>query len=583
MNRLEFYIDGTQSKTKPINFEDLQVSINWETDRGIQVEFDKLIWRGEDAERIIAMRSDAFGSFVSRPLRIDVVDPDGSFSLPPLFIDLRKDLKIIGCDEVEHSVGFVGLKDWFKGEAGILQFARLEEEGKFSSSDFVQVPYNINYIPDAAQVIILSLALFNISIQIAQFIKDSGETAAESAVPTTLPAALLKIAIKIAYAVAVAIALKNLIQQISEQLYSRTRYHTAIKYKSLFEKGCAELGLQFQSTIFDDPTWANAALMPSKTERGKFNSAYRNGGSPRRNDTGLYFFGDFVETMKRKFNADYRISNGVLRFERWDYWQNSSNFVIPENFNDQQRRLNVLGDNADEFKGGYFITFALDQKDQNTLDNYDRTAYDVITKPINNPYGVEYLNTAGGEVVDLPIALGTRKDTLSNFEQLLFGLFSAVDGLTNTLTFGNGGSNFAQNILNRTGNLLLSDHFTDVPKCIIMQSGLLAANQRDLVNSVLLYDNFHFINSFVTTNGKHNQWEKFSMPLKICRTSIEDLINNNFAKTPDGKDAEVTNITWTMEEDKGTIEYRVNNLYTNNLEQKFITGDNTDLANNNEI
>ena len=47
---------------------------------------------------------------------------------------------------------------------------------------------------------------------------------------------------------------------------------------------------------------------------------------------------------------------------RWDYWQSSSTFVIPENFNNQSRRLNVKGDNADEFKGGYFITFALDQK-----------------------------------------------------------------------------------------------------------------------------------------------------------------------------------------------------------------------------
>jgi len=583
MNRLQFYIDGVQSKSKPVNFEDLEVSISWKDDRGLQVEFDKLIWRGEDAEKIIAMRSDSLGSFVSRPLQINVVDPDGQFNLPPLLIDLRKDLEIIGCNEVEHSVSFVGLKDWFKAEAGIVQFARLEEEGRFTSSDYVQVPYNINYIPDAVQVAVLSLALFNVSVQVAQFIKDSGETGVESSVPTTLPAALLKIVIKIAYAASIAIAIKNLIQQLGEQLYSRTRHHTAIKYKSLFEKGCAELGLTFQSTIFDNPTWANAALMPSKTERGKFNSGIRNGGSPKRNDVGLYFFGDFIETMKRKFNADYVINNGVLRFERWDYWQNSSTFVIPENFNNQSRRLNVKGDNADEFKGGYFITFSLDQKDQNTLDNYDRTAYDIITKPATNPYGVQYLNTAGSEVVDIPIALGTRKDTLSNFENILFGLFSAVDALTNTLTFGAAGSDFAQQILNRTGNLVLSDHFTDVPKCIIMNGSMLAPNQRDKVNSVLLYDDFHFINSFVVTNGKHNQWETFTMPLKICRNTVEELLINNFAKTPNGEDAEITNLVWTMEEDSGSIEYRVNTLYTTNLEQTFITGENTDLANNNDI
>ena len=566
-----------------MNFEDLEVSISWKDDRGLQVEFDKLIWRGEDAEKIIAMRSDSLGSFVSRPLQINVVDPDGQFNLPPLLIDLRKDLEIIGCNEVEHSVSFVGLKDWFKAEASILQFARLEEEGKFTASDFVQIPYNINYIPDAVQVAVLSLALFNVAVQVAQFIKDSGETAVETAVPTTTAAALLKIVIKIAYAASIAIAIKNLIQQLGEQLYSRTRHHTGIKYKSLFEKGCAELGLTFQSTIFDDPTWANAVLMPSKTERGKFNSGIRNGGSPKRNDVGLYFFGDFIETMKRKFNADYVINNGFLRFERWDYWQSSSTFVIPENFNNQSRRLNVKGDNADEFKGGYFITFALDQKDQNTLDNYDRTAYDIITKPATNPYGVQYLNTAGSEVVDLPIALGTRKDTLSNFENILFGLFSAVDALTNTLTFGAAGTDFAQQILNRTGNLVLSDHFTDVPKCIIMNGSMLAPNQRDKVNSVLLYDDFHFINSFVVTNGKHNQWETFTMPLKICRNTVEELLNNNFAKTPTGEDAEITNLVWTMEEDSGSIEYRVNTLYTTNLEQQFITGENTDLANNNDI
>jgi len=583
MNRLQFYIDGVQSKSKPVNFEDLEVSINWKEDRGLQVEFDKLIWRGEDAEKIIAFRSDSLGSFVSRPLQINVVDPDGSLNLPPLLIDLRKDLRIISCNEVEHAVSFVGLKDWFKGEAGVIQFARLEEEGKFSPSDFKQVPYNINYIPDALQVVFLSFSIYNVSVQVAQFIKDTGETAAESAVPTTTAVAILKIVIKLAYAASIAIALKNLIKQLGEQLYSRTRYHTGIKYRSLFEKGCAELGLTFESTIFDDPTWAEAVLLPSKTERGKFNSGIKNGGSPRRNDTGLYFFGDFVETMKRKFNADYVISNGVFRFERWDYWQASSTFVIPENFNDQSRRLNVKGDNADDFRGGYFITFALDQKDQNTLDNYDRTAYDIITKPATNPYGVQYLNVAGSEVVDLPIALGTRKDTLSLFENILFGLFSAVDSLTNTLTFGNGGTDFAQQILNRTGNLLLSDHFTDVPKCVIMSGDILSPNQRDKVNAVLLYDDFHFINSFVVTNGKHNQWETFSMPLKICRSTVSELLINNFAKTPAGDPAEITNLIWTMEEDSGSIEYRVNTLYTTNLEQTFLTGDNTDLADNNDI
>lgn len=588
MNRLKFEINGQPSKSKPENFDKIQVEVDWKGTKDIEVEVDKLVWRGEDAEQIIAMVTDQYSTFVNRPFQMSV---DG-YNLPPMMIDLRNGFKQIGCNEVEHTVQMVQKTDWLTARASSLSFKMLEEQGLFNSSHYHQQAYNINYIPDAIQVAMLSLSLFSTTKSTIEFVKETASSIIET-ITAAIPAvgagavitvgqiaqAIVMIIIRVAYFVLLVITLVKLFKALLEQLYSKTRYHTCIYEKALWEVACAKLGLTFVSDLYNDPIAANTVYMPSKTERGKFNKNIKNGGAPNRKDNGFYFFGEFIESMKRKYNGDFRIVNGQLRFERWDWWQNNSSYILPSNYTNQSRMLNEQTTNADEFKGGYFISFAVDQTDRNTLDQWTGTSYDIITNNANS-LGTEYDNSGGGLVIDILQARGIRKEDLTPFEKFLKSVLKVVDSAANLL---GGNSNLASLIEGRIGNLLLSDHFTELPKHLVVSGNSLVPNQTYYNTGQYLWDNYHYINSFVKINGKHNQWIKKSMELKFCKNDFVLLLNNNFAKTESGQDVEIERLVWTIEEDVATIDFRINERYNLNLVQTFINGSNTSLAGNPEI
>jgi len=577
MNRIKHIINGNQSESLPDNNDTLGVKVDFTNNEGVNVDFDSLRWLGTDAESIINFRNGSLGSFVGMPYNMQV----GSISFPDLFFDLRK-YKQIGCNEVEVGVKFKNQRDWLIREASSLQIARLEDEGLFVASDYVNIPYNRNYIPDELQSLMLALSTYMMAKELYTFIKETAQTINEATAgasglsPAVVGLSVLNIITRVAYFVAMVVAIVKLIQSIFDNLYSITRHHTGIKLSSIFRVGCTKLGLTFKSTIFNTSPWREMVLLPSETERGRYNVSSLNPAAPKRQDLGLYFFGEFIETMRSMFNADYRIRNGVMRFERWDWWGNNSTYVIPSNWTNQDRLLNEFTDNANEFVGGYTLSFAIDQKDQNTYDNYNGTVYDVITKAGSTLAGYE--NEGGAEWIDLPIARAKRKDTLTNFEKVLKVLFQLVDAVTNTLTLGNGTS-FASQMASRVGNMELSDHFTSIPKIVIMNSDFskLAPTQ---ITAKMLWDNFHYINSFYEINGKHNQWEIYTIPARFCEYDFNAIFDNNFATTEDGEKVKILSFDWVIEEDQATITYAVNKKYCNNLEQTYIEGENSNNSGN---
>lgn len=580
-----FFLNGQQSKVRPLNYRELQVTFDFVGEnRGISAEFDRLVFRdnGEsnEVEKILQWRqNNGFG--VGMPFKIKA----GNFDLPDLMLDFSDNFKKIGLNEVEVSVKAVNQKDWFKSVASSLQFKRLEEMGIISQSDATQVAYNINYIPDHIQTVILTLAIYNTSKALVEFVKETAETITEvntSLIPTigippqitagAIIQAIVKIAIRLAYFIALALTLKNLIKDLLENIYSKTRYHTGISVWKLFEKGCYFLGLTFESSI-NTGKWKDLVIISSKTERGKFNINQLNGITPKREDAGIYFFGEFVETMMRMFNADYKIINGVFRFERWDWWQNQAVVTLKSNYTNQSNLLNEYEDNADEFKAGYLISFATDTSDRNTLDHYEGTCLDVVTENSQNGgLGQKYNTLKGNEIIDLPLALGTRKDKLNAFEKILKALCTAVDKVCNA--FG-GNSSLAATITARMGNLQLSDHFNQVPKLLLVKSNHLLPNQRQHLNAKSLWNDFHYINSFVTLGGVTNQWLRVKIPQKIESSKAIQILNNNFCKLDTGEVVEVERMTWTFSEDYAEIFYRVNKKYNENLKQTLILSQNT--------
>jgi hypothetical protein len=574
MARAQYFLNNIPTLSYPEQWKTLSLSVNWNRTEPltVDIDIDNVTFYGEDAENIIAFFN-TYGFGVMMPFEIKI---DG-VTMPKLGLNARKNWRVRGCNEIEIGVEVLRSNNSFQAEASGLQLRRLESEGYITTADKVQVPYNLNYIPDGVVLVTLGISTFMMARELYYFIKEGALTAAFAALVITSPLAIINALLVIAYFVGVVIAITNLINQIFAEIYSVTRYHTGVRFKTLMERACNYLGVSFASTIFDDPKWANAVYIPTKTERGRMSPAIFQNGTPHSNDNGWYFFGQFLENAQTFFNAEYRISNGVLRFERWDWWQQTATLTLDDNWTNQDRLINEIGNNANEFVGGYTMSFQFDQKDQNTFDNFNGTVYDVITENVSS-IGSDYENDGGALMIEFPLARGTRKDSLTRFEDALLVLATFVDGLVTIFSVGNASTTFAQNIQNRIGNLQLSDHFIDVPKIVFCENdGRLSTIQP---TASLMWTEFHRINSFVKINNQHNQWKKYNIPQRFCNNNFVTLLENNFVSSNSGNIVKVDSVKWIVEEDAAELEIAENTIYNTNLKQTYLDGSNSNLAGN---
>jgi hypothetical protein len=285
------------------------------------------------------------------------------------------------------------------------------------------------------------------------------------------------------------------------------------------------------------------------------------------NSEPIYLFGDLIRISKEMFNADFRIVNGVFYFERKDNFVFPSSYVVPSFFNDQERILDRVKFNTDEIVSNYNIYWALDIQDQNTLDIVDGRVFQAVTSPniVNNQEFVIIKNLAE---IAIPFSLGREKRELTAVETIAKSLGQLVDNLTGI--FG-GGTNFASQIENRIGSLLLSSHFLTSGKVVKMSGSKLSNNQRQELDAKILWDKFHFINSFAEYQGHHNQFWRFEgqrVPMTI--QEFATLSENNVAVDDQGNEVEIEKIIYSPFKTTAVIDYRVKKKYTNNLKVEFL-------------
>ncbi len=586
-----FKLNGQMIRSLPDNYQNIKVVSRWDgSNQEQEVEIDSLVLKGSDVEPIFnQLVQGGLGAFVGIPIEMYVrdIDVNGNSSELRVYdgmIDLSKNPKLVGCDEVEVSLTKKESIDWLSERANSFSFKYLEQEKLLiGQSDMVSIPYVINYVPEAITLVTLAITTFVMVKELVQAIKDLITTISDTIAAATpsvgfgvviVLGAIIKLVLvilaQIAYIAAIIYAIVELVKLIIEQLIPKLRYHKGITLKTLAEKGAEFLGLTLKTTIFDNPIIANWVVMPSTTEQGSKQQINNLSGTPNEAD-GIYFFGDFLQVFMRMFNAEFRCRGGFLEIDRWDKFRTNSFYQIPAVYTDQERRLNAYSLNSNELKAEYLVAFTTDIQDENTLDNFGGVNYDVITEVANNPLGEQYALNKGLQEIRLPFALGNRKDELTGVEKFIKALAGIVDGLTGF--FGNG-TNYKGRIDNRIGSLLLSSHYTTAPKLLMMSAGKLKPNQRDYISAKFLYDYFHFINSFVPTadpttgNIHHNQhklYEEITVP--FCKQNFVDLQYNNNATDYMGKNCEITNLEWSPTQNLAVITYRKNEQYDFNLKQ----------------
>lgn len=570
---------------EPRNWQDLEITIDWlnKKDSGaINVSELAFVDKANEylQQRVLDGLNGGVGVFEGDEYKIKLGDPQNPTFTFLGYLDYTDGMTTIGGEEIVCSLKKKKGEDWLNDVADGFSFAYLFEKGTITNSDFVRVPYVINYIPDGMQLIVLSMSIYMMTKEIIENVEKLSETIADIINASTPVVGVsvgvgagvvtawdlgdfilvtLKALARLAYIIAMTIAIINLINQLFAQILPTRRHHLGMTFRKMMEKGCQHLGLNFHSDI-DELNWVH---IPRKSKKGGSSGET---GFPS-NSEPIYLFGDLIRTLKEMFNADFRIKDGTFYLQRIDNFQFPSSYALPKYFNNQDRLLQQYKLNTNEIISNYNIYWSLDIQDQNTLDNSDGRVFQAITTPVsvNNQ---DYVTIKGLKEVSIPFSLGVEKRSLNEVEKLARVLGGIVDSLTGI--FG-GGTNFKSKIEQRVGSLLLSSHFLTNGKVVKMVGSKLANDQRKILDAKKLWDNYHFINSFAEYQGKHNQFFRYEQqPVPMTLEDFSILLENNFGTDDEGNEYLIEKVIFTPYKSTAVIDYRIKKKYTNNLKIELL-------------
>ena len=569
---ISFELDGQPAGT-PANLGEITLSANWGTREGIaenEISTTSIEFVLEDATKINKHVADGLtggvGIFEGLPYKIDI-DNTNIFDG---FINLSEDADFIEKERVIAKIVKSGGSDWLNDVADGFSFGFLRSQNYIKTSDYVVVPYVLNFRPEAFAVGQLSIALFMLQKELVQGFRDIQDNIANFSEAFgklnpigELISAGIKLTAQIVYTSAVLISLIQTIKDLINQFFPPVRRYRAMTIKRMFEVGLNYLGLQFQSTIFNDPVFKKSVFLPSKSKRGGLFGNTDEFGNPNQNSA-VYNFGDFIRTMLSMFNADFKIENNTFVFERRDYWNNLSTYILPDVETNQSDRLSELQYNTNEFVKNYFIAFQTDTQDQNSLENFSGTNYQVINEPINIT-NKKMISGKGLAQIRPPFARATRKNSLTVIEKTLLTVAKLLDKVTSIL---GDPTNVSRLISNRVGMMSLSADTTTVDKFIFIENQEMSTTQ---ISAQMLWDKFHFIESFAEikdSNGKifHNQHILLTAEkIPFCLSDWKQILNNNKFTTTTGQTGEIISIDWDFQQGFANISYKIKQLYTKNI------------------
>ena len=366
--------------------------------------------------------------------------------------------------------------------------------------------------------------------------------------------AILKAVARAIYFALLLVALIQLATKLVFLIFPPERKLKGIRVKELMSKSCQFLGFQFQSTLLD--SLPNLTILPVPLIRNRKSiwewlpeelNAPFNKGVPSSSDS-VSSIGSLFDAMETMFNAKTRVNNGVVRFERRDWWMNNSTTMIPALVKQNERTDEFTLNTSDVWKR-YYIRYSLDFSDLHTLekvyDSHDAEFSTERTNIVNSDLNL----IKGLNEVNIPFSLGARKGFLFWFEEIAKGLFQTIDALINL--FG-GSSNLAQTIEDRKNTLMVSQNYFSQTKILwCSASGRQPADYLNFISAKSLWNGFHAINQIQLNDYKI----KTNARIRINSQDFLNLLDNNFVQI-DGKMCEILRLEWMDEKSFAQITYK---------------------------
>jgi hypothetical protein len=495
--------------------------------------------------------------------------------------------------------------DWLNDKIDSFSFEYLESIGLINSSHYVDIPYCINKKNYATEYFITLLTIFFVTDKIMSTIKNIKKLTIKLFNPFE-SSAIVGLVLEILYVVVLITSLVILVLKLFTMIIQPVKYLKAMYTKDLLEIGFNHLGLTFKSSIYQQYPFNQEVIIPERYAIPEFLGL--SGNLTKNNDDKGFHnsnFGDFIRTLKTKFNAKLLIDKGVVYFEKNDFTLSSPIYQLPDIL-DSRYQYSL---NKDDFHSNYIVSFAVDSNDKNTISEYRGTSIQVIQNAIfsNN---IKMSLSKGLFEQRIAFALGKRKTSLNAMETLLDAFFktsgaylegliavingaiSAVNALIDILNdildvlefFGidlnfempnvpyvelKGFSNLIEN---RVGMLVLDNDYIEVPKNILINSdGKLMNGNETYLSAEYLYDNFHYFQSFV---GGQNQYLLKSFDkINFTFNDFQKVLNNNRIFAPNGDEAILLSLKYNPIQETATGTFKVKTIYLTNLKETKLIPD----------
>ncbi len=459
-----------------------------------------------------------------------------------------------------------------------LDYGYLKSLGVISSSDYTDVDYVVNKIDNGLETITTLVTIYLLSKQLADTIKEIGETVATvsgiSASGITGPVggtiyAVAVAILQVAYAATLLVLIIDFGIDLFNVLVQPQRTHKGVPLKTLLEKACEYIGYNFETSIED---LDNLVYLPSNQNVDEFglknvfsSVGVITEGIPNPGDIG-YTCPEMFQMCRQLFDARFAILGNTVQFhpENSPYWVSQSGWEKPNVLRDMAGRSYRF--NTDEIKGSILIQFQTDIVDEYTIKNYKGTAFQILTdaKAVGNASNKTIKNF---DRVDIPVALGNRKESLNGFEQGLASIANLFDEIAGV--FG-GNPNLAKKIKEKVGVLEVSNNNHSIPKLLWMSNGRLPSNHRNLFSAKTLWEKYHNYKSFVDNNFGRQRRNVENEVVPFGLSDFVTLLNNSYFRDENGRVGKITELEWNLDKDFATISYWIQEIYTNNLEETFI-------------
>lgn len=527
----------------------------------LQVDADKVILPRE-AKAIIDQHIQSVGFFEGIPYRIEM-GPNISLEY---YVDLTEDA-VFRDYEIEVKIKRRNAYDNFFDQANGTSFELMAEKGQFfpvALVDYLIIKDNQTEI-----ALTLALATFTISktladavLQFNESIQDLIEaTTPNATVPPAPPIGeiitlTLGAIAQLVYISFLIVALVNYVQQLVQTIYPPLLQMKGCKLKNLVEAGCQYLGYQLDSTLLNG--LGNFVVVPVPLQGENSIFFVQNGFGetkiyPTAQDT-VPTLGILIDAIETTFNARTRVVNGVVQIERRDYWSSAtSNQIIPA-LNLQDDRQSEIRYNTDEAWKRTYIHYLTDYADIHTIDNFNMSDAEYSTEK-TNIINSDLVTIKGVNDVQIPFAMGMRKNRLTFVEKLVKAFLITIDDVINT--FG-GNGNYSATVDERVGVMAISQAYYSQTKLVYSINRKIPSDWIEKQQASAIYDNYHQINEIQVNGYKVVN----DAPVRLTANDFVTLLNNNFAQI-DGILCEILSIKFNDEKSLANITYRIPFNYAN--------------------